>query len=331
MLLSDAKLNPKIFDPGIETAPTRDGFGKGSIEAGKQDSRIVVLSADLSESVRADWFQKEFPDRYIEVGVAEQNLATVAAGLANYGKIPFLTSYAAFSPGRNYEQIRTTIALNNVPAKVCGMHAGVQTGPDGATHEMLEDVSLMRALPRMVVIVPGDAEEGRKATYAAAFNGKPTYLRFAREKMPVFTTAETPFEIGKAYYLWTSDVHSPEVAIIGCGSLLYEALKAAKQLESEGISVSVINSHTVKPLDEALIIEAAKAAGAVVTVEEHVVNGGLGGAVAEVLARNHPTPMEMVGMQDVFGQSGTAWDLFKHYKLDAPGIIEAVKKVKGRK
>jgi transketolase len=329
MLNPDAKLTDKMFADDVPMAATRDGFGKGSIEAGKKDERVVVLSADLSESTRADWFQKEFPDRYIEVGVAEQNLATVGAGLANYGKIPFLTSYAAFSPGRNYEQIRTTIALNNVPAKVCGMHAGVQTGPDGATHEMLEDVSLMRALPNMIVVVPGDAEEGRKATYDAAFNGKPTYLRFMREKMPVFTTAETPFEIGKAYYLWKPA--KPEVAIIGCGSLLYEALKAAKQLESEGISVSVVNSHTVKPLDEATILDAATQAGAVVTVEEHVINGALGGAVAEFLARSRPTPMEFIGMHDVFGQSGTAWDLIKHYKLDAPAIVEAVKKVKGRK
>lgn len=329
MLNPDAKLSDKVLTDAVEMKPTRDGFGTGSIEAGKKDERVVVLSADLSESVRADWFQKEFPDRYIEVGVAEQNLATVAAGLANYGKIPFLTSYAAFSPGRNYEQIRTTIALNNVPAKVCGMHAGVQTGPDGATHEMLEDVSLMRALPEMVVIVPGDAEEGRKATYAAAFNGRPTYLRFGREKMPVFTTTDTPFEIGKAYYLWKPA--KPEVTIIGAGSLLYEALKAAKQLEDEGIQVSVINSHTIKPLDDATIYGSAVETGAVVTVEEHVVEGGLGGAVAECLARTHPVPIEFIGMHNEFGQSGTAWDLFKHYKLDAPSIIEAVKKVKGRK
>lgn len=331
MLNPDAKLTDKMFMDDVPMAPTRDGFGKGSIEAGKKDERVVALSADLSESVRADWFQKEFPERYIEVGVAEQNLATVAAGLANYGKIPFLTSYAAFSPGRNYEQIRTTIALNNVPAKVCGMHAGVQTGPDGATHEMLEDVSLMRALPNMIVVVPGDAEEGRKATYAAAFNGKPTYLRFGREKMPVFTTAETPFEIGKAYYLWKPKLATYDVTIIGCGSLLYEALKAARQLESEGIPVSVVNSHTVKPLDEATILEAATEAGAVVTVEEQVVNGALGGAVAECLARTRPTPIEFIGMHDVFGQSGTAWDLIKHYKMDAPAIVAAVKKVKGRK
>lgn len=329
MINPGAKLSDKVFTKDIDMRPTRDGFGKGSVEAGKKDERVVVLSADLSESVRADWFQKEFPERYIEVGVAEQNLATVAAGLANYGKIPFLTSYAAFSPGRNYEQIRTTIALNDVPAKVCGMHAGVQTGPDGATHEMLEDVALMRALPNMVVVVPGDAEEGRKATYEAAFNGKPTYLRFAREKMPVFTTAETPFEIGKAYYLWKTE--KPDVGIIGCGSLLYEALLAAKALEEEGISVSVLNSHTVKPLDGEAVLSLAKEAGALVTVEEHQITGGLGGAVSEFLATTHPTPIEFIGMHDEFGQSGTVAELIKHYKLDASAIVAAVKKVKGRK
>lgn len=329
MLNKNAKLSEKIFTDKVEMKPTRDGLGLGTIEAGKKDERVVVLSADLAESVRAEWFQKEFPDRYIEIGVAEQNLATVGAGLANYGKIPFITSYAAFSPGRNWEQIRTTIALNNVPAKVCGMHAGVQTGPDGATHQMLEDIAIMRAMPNMIVVVPADAEEGRKATFGAAFNGKPTYLRFGREKMAVMTTADTPFEIGKAYYLWKSE--KPDVGIIGCGPLLYEALLAAKQLEKEGIRVSVLNSHTVKPLDEESVLSLAKEAGAIVTVEEHQTIGGLGGAVAEFLAKTHPAPIEFIGMQDEFGQTGTAAELIKHYKLDASAIAEAVKKVKNRK
>lgn len=328
MLNKNAKLSGKIFTNEVEMKPTRDGLGLGTIEAGKKDERVVVLSADLSESVRAEWFQKEFPDRYIEVGVAEQNLATIGAGLANYGKIPFITSYAAFSPGRNWEQIRTTIALNDVPAKVCGMHAGVQTGPDGATHQMLEDIAIMRAMPNMIVVVPADSEEGRKATYEAAFNGKPTYLRFGREKMPVMTTAETPFTIGKAYYLWKSE--KPDVGIVGCGPLLYEALLAAKQLEEEGISVSVLNSHTVKPLDETTVLSLAKEAGAIVTVEEHQIIGGLGGAVAEFLAKNHPTPIEFIGMQDEFGQTGTASELITHYKLDATAIAKAAKKVTRR-
>lgn len=329
MLNKNAHLSEKIFTDEVEKKPTRDGFGLGTVEAGKKDERIVVLSADLAESTRAEWFQKEFPARYIEVGVAEQNLATVSAGLANYGKIPFFTSYAAFSPGRNWEQIRTTIALNNVPAKVCGMHAGVQTGPDGATHQMLEDIAIMRVMPNMIVVVPADSEEGRKATVEAAFNGKPTYLRFGREKMPVMTTAETPFEIGKAYYLWEDE--KPEVGIIGCGPLLYEALLAAKQLKEEGISVSVLNSHTVKPLDEKTILDLAQRTGALVTVEEHQVAGGLGGAVAEFLASIHPTPIEFIGMHDEFGQSGTAGDLIKHYKLDAPAIVGAVRRAIFRK
>ena len=329
MIHKAAKLSEKILTPEVEKKPTRDGFGLGTIEAGKKDERVVVLSADLAESVRAEWFQKEFPERYIEIGVAEQNLATVAAGLANYGKIPFFASYAAFLPGRNWEQIRTTIALNDVPAKVCGMHAGVQTGPDGATHQMLEDIALMRAMPNMIVIVPADSEEGRKATYEAAFNGKPTYLRFGREKMPVMTTADTPFEIGKAYYLWKAE--KPDVAIVGCGPLLYEALLAAKALEKEGVSVSVVNSHTVKPLDEKIIVEAAREAGAVVTVEEHQVTGGLGGAVAECLAKTHPVPIEFIGMQNEFGQTGSAAELIKHYKLDAAAIAEAARKVLKRK
>jgi transketolase len=323
MLNPDAKLSDKVFTDAIPQAPTRDGFGKGAVEAGKKDERVVVFSADLAESVRAEWFKKEFPERFIEVGVAEQNMATVAAGMAAYGKIPFITSYAAFSPGRNYEQIRTTIALNDVPVKVCGMHAGVSVGPDGATHQMLEDIALMRALPNMVVIVPADAEEGRKATYAAAFTGKPAYLRFGRDKVPTFTTPETPFEIGKAYYLWKPA--KPKVAIIGCGHLVYDALLAAKKLEEEGIAVSVINSHTVKPLDGETILAAAKEAGAVVTVEEHQVNGGLGGAVAEFLAKNRPVPMRFIGVQDRFGQSGTPKELFKEYGLTADDIAKAAR------
>lgn len=329
MIHSDAKLAEKVFRDDIEKAPTRDGFGNGSVEAGKQDERIVVLSADLAESTRAEWFKKEFPDRFIEMGVAEQNMATVAAGLATYGKIPFITSYAAFSPGRNYEQIRTTVALNDVPVKVCGMHAGVSVGPDGATHQMLEDVAMMRALPNMVVIIPADAEEGRKATLAVAFTGKPAYLRFGRDKVATFTTSETPFEIGKAYYLWKPE--KPQVAIIGAGHLVYEALLAAKVLEAKGVSVSVINSHTVKPLDKETILTAAKEAGAVVTVEEHQVAGGFGSAVAELLAQNYPVPMEFVGVKDEFGQSGEPEELIHHYKLDAEAIIVAVETVMKRK
>lgn len=329
MISQDAKLSEKIFTDAIEKAPTRDGLGNGTVEAGKANKNVVVLSADLGDSTRASWFQKEFPDRFVEVGVAEQNLATVAAGMAAVGKIPFIASYAAFSPGRNYEQIRTTIALNNMPVKVCGMHAGISVGPDGATHQMLEDIAMMRALPNMIVIVPADAEEGRKAVVASAKNGKPTYLRFGRDKVATFTTSETPFEIGKAYYLWKPE--KPNVAIIAAGHLVYEALLAAKSLEGKGISVSIINSHTVKPLDEQTILEAVKEAGAVVTVEEHQVAGGFGSAVAEFLAQNHPVPMEFVGMHNAFGQSGEPQELLHHYGLDAIGIEKAVEKVLTRK
>ncbi|MBV9349801.1 MAG: transketolase family protein [Patescibacteria group bacterium] len=323
MIYENAKLSDQVFTDGIGKAPTRDGFGKGSVEAGKKDDRVVVLSADLAESTRAEWFKKEFPERFIEVGVAEQNMATVAAGLANYGKIPFITSYAAFSPGRNYEQIRTTTALNDVPVKVCGMHAGISVGPDGATHQMLEDIALMRAMPNMTVIVPADAEEGRKATYAAAFTGKPAYLRFARDKTAVFTTPDTPFEIGKAYYLWKGE--KPKVAIIGCGHLLYDALLAAKTLQEAGIQVSVINSHTIKPLDTGTILAAAKEAGAIVTVEEHQAAGGLGSAIAEFLSETHPVLMRFIAIKDRFGQSGEPSELMKEYGLTAEDIAQAVR------
>lgn len=327
MINPDAKLNQNIFEKP-DMAASREGFGKGSVEAGHEDPRVVVLSADLTESTAADKFRKEFPDRTIQVGVAEQNLATIAAGMANYGKIPFFTSYAAFSPGRNWEQIRTTIALNNVPAICCGMHAGLLTGPDGATHQMLEDIALMRAMPNMIVISPCDAEEGRKATLAAAKAGKPVYLRFAREKMPTLTTADTPFEIGKAIVFWRSD--TPQVTIFTTGPLSYLTLHAAKELEKENIGVTVVNVHTLKPLDEETIVREAKASGAVVTFEEHQVNGGLGSAVAECLSKNAPLPIEMVGVQNRFGQSGTAMELVKEYKLDVPDIVAAAKKAISR-
>lgn len=324
----DARLAANMFE-GASFASTREGFGKGVVEAGQADSRVVVLTADLAESTNAHHFQKTFPERFVQVGVAEQNLATVAAGMANYGKIPFFTSYAAFSPGRNWEQIRTTIALNNVPAVCCGMHAGLQTGPDGATHQMLEDLALMRAMPNMIVISPCDAEEGRKATLAAARAGRPVYLRFAREKTPVMTTPETPFEIGKAQVFYKAE--SPVVAMFGTGPVLHNALLAARALGQEGINVSVTNVHTLKPLDNGTIVREAKAAGAVVAVEEHQVHGGLGGAIAECLGRDAPMPMEFVAVQDRFGQSGEAKELIEYYGLGAGHIAESVKKVIARK
>ena len=327
MLNPDAKLAANIFEKP-DTASSREGFGKGVVEAGKADERVVVLSADLAESTQAHHFQKAFPERFIQVGVAEQNLATVAAGMANYGKIPFFTSYATFSPGRNWEQIRTTIAINNVPAITCGMHAGILTGPDGATHEALEDLAMMRALPNMIVISPCDAEEGRKATLAVAKKAMPAYLRFAREKTPVLTTADTPFEIGKAIVFWKSE--KPQVTIFTTGPLSYLTLNAARELEKENIGVTVVNVHTLKPLDEETIVREATASGAVVTYEEHQVIGGLGSAVAECLGKNAPLPIEMVGVQNRFGQSGTAMELVKEYKLDVPDIIAAAKKAISR-
>ncbi|HEY4517789.1 MAG TPA: transketolase C-terminal domain-containing protein [Candidatus Paceibacterota bacterium] len=328
MISSNAKLVENLFDKP-DQAPTRDGFGKGVVEAGEKDERIVVLCADLAESTRAHWFKEKFPERYIELGVAEQNLATVAAGLANYGKIPFMTSYATFSPGRNNEQIRTTISINNVPVKIAGAHSGVSVGPDGATHQALEDIGLMRMQPRMVVIVPCDAEEAKKATIAAAFNGKPTYLRFTREKTPVMTTPETPFEIGKAIVMWEGE--SPQATIVACGPLVYNALLAAKELADEGIGTIVIDNHTIKPMDRETIIAAAQKTGAVVPVEEHQVSGGMGSAVAEILTQEYPVPMQFVGVHDQFGQSGEPNELIEHYGMGVSHIKEAVKKVIARK
>lgn len=325
MLNPDTKLSAKIFADDIEKASTRDGFGKGVVEAGKNDPRIVVLCADLAESTRAEWFQKEFPERFIETGVAEQNMATVAAGMAAAGKIPFITSYAAFNPGRNYEQIRTTIALNHMPVKICGMHAGVSVGPDGATHQMLEDIGLMRMLPGMTVIVPGDAEEARKAVIAAAQTDGPVYIRFGRTATPIFTTSATPFMIGKAILLWKSD--KPKVAILSTGSLSYSALMAAQALSKDGIESIVLHVPTIKPLDEEMVLDAARHAGCVVTIEEHQAAGGFGSAIAEFLSQHHSVPMRLLGIRDQFGQSGEPDQLLEHYGLDTLHIQAAAREL----
>ena len=331
MINPDAKLAANIFDKPSE-APTRDGFGKALLELGETNPNVVVLCADLAESTRVLPFKEKYPNRYIELGVAEQNLATIAAGLANYGKIPFITSYATFSPGRNNEQIRTTISINNVPVKIAGSHAGLSVGPDGATHQALEDIGLMRMQPRMSVISPCDAEEARKATLAAAAHPGPVYLRFARANTPVMTMLQTPFEFGKAQVVWQpSDKRKkPQVAIFATGPLLYNALLAAQQMESE-IVVAVINVHTIKPLDAQTIVEQAKKAGAVVTVEEHQIAGGLGSAIAEVLAAECPMPIEFIGVHDQFGQSGEPKELIEHYGMGVSHIVDAVKKASLRK
>lgn len=330
MINKNQKLVKDVFNKlTIEQVPIRDGFGKGLVEAGEVDERVLALCADLAESTRMHWFAEKFPERYIEIGVAEQNLATVASGLANYGKIPFIASYAVFSPGRNNEQIRTTISLNNVPVKIVGSHAGVSVGPDGATHQALEDIALMRVQPNMTVIVPADSEEARKATVAIAKTNTPAYIRLAREKSPVFTTHKTPFEIGKAEILFESE--NPQTAIIATGALVYNALLVADELEKEEIGVIVINNHTVKPLDKETIVKAVKRAGAVVTVEEHQIAGGAGSAVAEVLAQEYPVPIEFVGVHDQFGQSGEPDELIEYYGMGVSAIKEAVKKVIKRK
>jgi transketolase len=325
MINPAAKLVENLFSDDVAKAPTRDGFGRGTVEAGKRDPNVVVLCADLKESTRAEWFEKEFPDRYIEMGVAEQNLATVGAGLAAEGKVPFVASYAAFSPGRNYEQIRTTIALNERKVIVCGMHAGVSVGPDGATHQMLEDLGLMRMLPGMTVLNPCDAEEARKAVLAAAAHDGPSYIRFGRSDTPTFTTPETPFEIGKATDLWITE--RPQVLLLSTGSLSYQALLAARALEADGIRVHAIHAATVKPLDEDLIVPAARAAGRVVTIEEHQAAGGFGSAVAELLGETSPVPMRRIAVRDQFGQSGTPEELIAHYDLDAHAIREAARAI----
>ncbi|KND51086.1 MAG: transketolase [Parcubacteria bacterium C7867-007] len=323
-------INPKIhlvedvFAKDITQKPTRDGFGTGTIEAGHTDENVVVLCADLKESTRAEWFEKEFPDRFIEVGIGEQNMAGLGSGFAAAGKVPFIASYAAFNPGRNYEQIRTTIALNEQPVIICGMHAGVSVGPDGATHQMLEDIGLMRMLPNMTVINPGDAEEARKAVVAAAKAGVPIYIRFGRAPVPVFTTPGTPFTIGKALTVWEGD--KPKITLLSTGALTYQALQAARALAADGIESIVLHVPTIKPLDTAAVVAAAKRTGRVITIEEHQIAGGFGSAIAECLSENYPAPITRLGINDSFGQSGTPEELLEHYGLSAAHIAEVARK-----
>ncbi|MBI2411301.1 MAG: transketolase family protein [Candidatus Kerfeldbacteria bacterium] len=318
-----AHLAQHVFDTAqLKSGGTRDGFGIGLVEAAEADERVVGLCADLTESVRMTAFAEKFPNRFFQVGVAEQNLVTVASGMAAAGKIPFAGGFAAFSPGRNWEQIRTTICYNDQPVKIVGSHTGLSVGEDGATHQMLEDMAIMRVLPNMVVVVPVDVEQARLATLAIAKDPRPTYIRLTREKFPIFTTPETPFEIGKAQVL----LEGTDVTIVGCGAVLYEALLAAKALEGE-IRVEVINAHTVKPLDAETILASVRKTGCVVTIEEHQVIGGLGGAVAELLAEHEPAPLERMGTQDTFGESGTTIELWKHYGLTSTHIIDRIRTV----
>ncbi|PIR69526.1 MAG: transketolase [Candidatus Niyogibacteria bacterium CG10_big_fil_rev_8_21_14_0_10_46_36] len=313
----------------LEQAPIRNGYGEGLVEAGKKFPNVVALCADLTESTRTEDFRKAFPERFLQIGVAEQNLASVAAGMAAAGKIPYISSYAMFSPGRNWEQIRTTICYNEQHVIVAGAHAGVSVGPDGATHQAVEDMAIMRVIPNMTVLAPCDVHEARKATFAAASLPGPVYIRFAREKTPIFTTPETPFEIGKAEIFWEGK--DPQVALIACGPLVHNALLAAGMLAEDGIDAIVVDNHTIKPMDEKTVIDVAKKAGALVTIEEHQINGGMGSAVAEIITRNVPVPIEFVGVLNRFGESGEPTELIEKLGMGPASIAEAAKKVIQRK
>ncbi|OGI58421.1 transketolase [Candidatus Nomurabacteria bacterium RIFCSPHIGHO2_12_FULL_37_29] len=320
-----------MFNLDVEQVPIRKGFGQGLLLAGEANKNVVALCADLTESTQMIFFKEKFPERFVEIGVAEQNLVTVASGMAAMGKIPFCSSYAMFSPGRNWEQIRTTIAYNDRPVKIVGSHAGISVGPDGGTHQALEDIALMRVIPNMDVLSPCDAIEAKKITLALAKTSKPAYLRLAREKTPIITTEETPVQIGKAEIYWMPDVGLAQVGIIATGSLMYRALVAAKELEAEGIKTKVMNLSSIKPIDVDAIVMLVKETRGLVTVEEHQVMGGMGGTVAEVLAQNYPVPIEFIGVQDEFGQSGTPDELVEHYGMGKNSIKEAVRKVLSRK
>lgn len=318
-----------MFDEDVELDATRSGYGKGLVELGEQDPNVVVLTADLTESTKCEEFVKKYPERFFEVGVAEQNMAAIAAGLGVSGKTAFISSYATFSPGKNWETIRTTIVYNDSNVKIAGHHSGIMTGPDGATHQATEDIASVRAWPNIQIFVPCDSVEAAKATIEAGKTKGPVYLRFSRDKTPIMTTEETPFEPGKVQIFWKSE--QPRVVIFGTGWLLYQAMLAAKELEQEGVNVLVANVATIKPIDEETIVELAKQTGAFVSVEDHQIIGGLGGMIAEVLVRSRPVPMEFVGLQNVFGESGKPAELIKKYKMDKDAVIAAVKKVISRK
>lgn len=315
--MSSLNLVSDILAKEIPMEPIRKGFGRGLKAAGELDDNVVAACADLTDSTQMSLFKDAFPERFIEIGVAEQNLVTVGSGLAAMGKIPFVSSYAAFSPGRNWEQIRTTICLNDRPVKIVGSHAGVSVGPDGATHQMLEDIALMRVLPNMVVIVPGDSLEAERATLALAKDKRPAYLRLAREASAVITTSKTPFEIGKAYVYR----EGTDVSIVSTGLMTFQAMVAAERLAKSGISAEVVHVPTIKPLDSVTILASAKKTKHVVTIEEAQINGGLGGAVAELLGEHLPTKMKRMGMQDRFGESGQPDELLEHFGLTAKHIV----------
>jgi transketolase len=311
----------------LEKKDTRSGFGAGLLELGRKNPDVVALCADLTGSLKMDAFEKEFPDRFFQIGIAEANMMGIAAGLTIGGKIPFTGTFANFSTGRVYDQIRQSIAYSNKNVKICASHAGVTLGEDGATHQILEDIGMMRMLPGMVVINPCDFNQTKAATLAIADYHGPVYLRFGRPVVPNFTSPDQKFEIGKALML--SEGH--DVSIFATGHLVWKALEACEALESKGISAEVINIHTIKPLDVDAVLNSVKKTGCVVTAEEHQLNGGLGDAIAHVLSQHYPSPQEFVAVNDSFGESGTPEQLMVKYGLDTINIIEAVEKVMRRK
>jgi transketolase len=314
--MNTAHLVKDISSSKITLEVMKKGYGRGLVEAGKQNPNVVALSSDVVGSTGTDAFAEEFPDRFIEVGIAEQNLVTVGSGMAAMGKMPFVAAYGAFSPGRNWEQIKTTVCINDRPVKIIGTHVGFSDGPDGATHQILEDIALMRVLANMTVIVPCDSLEAYKATIALASYPKPAYLRVARDDTAIITTADTPFEIGKAYVYR----EGKDLTIISTGRMTYQALLAAEELVKDGVEAEVIHVPTIKPLDRETIIKSVSKTRAVLTAEEAQVNGGLGGAVAELTGEEIPVPLIRIGVHDEFGQSGQPSDLFKHYGLTANHI-----------
>jgi transketolase len=325
--MADLHVISDVRAKDIKAEPIRKGYGRGLLEAGKRDENVVGACADLTDSTTMNVFAQEFPERFIEIGIGEQNLVTVGSGLAAMGKIPFVSSYAAFSPGRNWEQIRTTICLNNRPVKIVGSHAGISVGPDGATHQMLEDIAIMRALPRMVVLAPCDSVEAEKMTLAMAKDKRPNYMRLAREATPIITTDKTPFEIGKAYVFR----EGTEVTLIATGTMTYQALVAADILARDGVSAEVVHVPTIKPLDAETILKSVKKTGAVITAEEAQITGGLGGAVAELLSEELPRPLYRIGMRDRFGESGEPEQLIEHFGLTGTQIALAAHNILDKK
>jgi len=322
MLNESLKLNPDIFNANIKADSTRNGLGDGLLVLGAENKDVVVLTADLMESTRAQKFAAKYTGRFVQVGVAEQNMAGISAGLALSGKIPFMTSFAVFSPGRNWEQIRVSICYTEANVKIASTHAGLSASQDGATHQALEDIALTRVLPNMTVICPADYHQAQKAVFAAAEIKGPVYLRFFRQESPIFTTKNTPFEVGKAQVLKKGE----DVTLISSGPIIYEALKAARELElKHKIGVEVINVHTIKPLDEDTIVRSALKTKKVLTVEEHQVMAGLGGAVSEMLSEKAPVLIHKMGVKDVFGESGSYEELLKKHGLSQKDIVEQVK------